>query len=116
MQRTDHIIHHHDVTPPQRGGTAPVYHYSGEPAVTHTFHLTPDARRRKMIANAKVQATTETVLAQQRTSARRNAFTKFQSKQERQFTPQEVSGYAQWILQADQLLESMRLQAEEGKL
>lgn len=114
MQRTDLIIQNRDVTPPQRGAAQVQMHYSAEPAVLHKFHYTPDARRRKISASARVQATTDTVLAQQRSDATQNAFTKFQSNQERQFTPEEVQGYAQWILQADQLLESMRLQAEKG--
>ena len=115
MQRTDLIIQNRDVTPLQRGSAAVPVQQSGEPAVTHKFHYTPDARRRKISANTRVQATTDDVLAQQRTSARINAFAKFKSSEVRQFTPEEVQGYAQWILQADQLLESMRLQAEKGQ-
>lgn len=116
MQRTDLIIQHRDITPQQRG-TAPMQmHYSGEQPVTHKFHYTPDARRRKISASARVQATTGTVVDQQRTNARKNAFVQFQANQARQFTPEEVQGYAQWILQADQLLESMRMQAEKGNI
>lgn len=116
MQRTDLIIHNRDVTPEQRGAAPVSMHYSAEPAVTHKFHYTPDARRRKMSASARVQATTGTVVAQQRSDATQNAFTKFKKSQIRQFTPEEVQGYAQWILQADQLLESMRLEAEKGSV
>lgn len=115
MQRTDLIIQNRDITPAQRG-SAHEHHYSAEPAVTHKFHYTPAARRRKISANTRVQATTDTVLAQQRTSARVNAFTKFKTSQVREFTPEEARGYAQWILRADQLLESMRVQAEKGQL
>ena len=116
MQRTDLIIQNRDVTPEQRNSAPAQMHYSAEPAVTHKFHYTPDARRRKISASARVQATTGSVVAEQRSSARQNAFTKFQSNQTREFTPEEVQGYAQWILRADQLLESMRLQAEKGNV
>lgn len=117
MQRTDLIFQQNEVTPRYGGSDSiPRHHYSAEPPVTHKFHYTPDARRRKLSANARVQATTETVLANQRRSASSNAFARFSSSQERQFTPEEVRGYAQWILQADQLLESMRCQAEKGNV
>lgn len=117
MQRTDLIIQNRDVSPVQRGN-APVTHAQGvsqQPA-THKFHYTPDARRRKLSSNLRAQTTTTPqITAQQRTSARVNAYTEFQQRQTREFTPEEVQGYAQWILQADQLIESMRLKAERGK-
>lgn len=118
MQRTDLIIQNRDVSPVQRGN-APVTQIKGkgvqQPA-THKFHYTPDARRRKLSSNLRAQTTTTPqITAQQRTSARVNAYTEFQQRQTREFTPEEVQGYAQWILQADQLIESMRLNAERGK-
>lgn len=116
MQRTDLIIQNRDVSPVQRGNAPIAQSQTQQSTGVHTFHYTPDARRRKLSANSKAQTVTSAQMtAQQRTSARDNAYNEFQQRQTREFTPQEVQGYAQWILQADQLIESMRLNAERGK-
>lgn len=74
--------------------------------------VTPERQRiRRTVVNTQ---TPDMIRQQQITSATENAFSHFQ-KRERVLTPEEVQAYAQWILQADQLLETMRVSAERGE-
>lgn len=113
MQRTDILIQQRD-TNPHPGGYADVA--AAVTADTFRFPRTPEAQRhrRKVTVPARAE-TVEDLRLQQIDSATQNAFSQFQEQSARVFTNEEVRGYAQWILQADSILESMRLKAVRGE-
>ena len=122
MQRTDLLIQDRDVKPLQRGSADVASavgvlvhdtHSVARSADLYRFPRTPDARRRKLSANTRPQSTSDTLRTQLIKNATANAYNQFE-RRETEFTPEEVRAYAQWILQADQLLEVMRQQTERG--
>lgn len=113
MQRTDILIQQRD-TNPHPGGYADVAAAVG--VDIYHFPRTPEAQRhrRKVAVPARAE-TPEALRLQQIDSATKNAFSHFQEQPERVFTNDEVRGYAQWILQANTLLETMRVAAAKGE-
>ncbi len=76
---------------------------------------TPERQRvRRTVSNVTGAANADTIRQQQIASAKENAYSQFK-RRDLELTPQEVSAYAQWILQADTVIESMRLAAERGE-
>lgn len=77
---------------------------------------TPERQRvRRPVPSMPQARTQDAIREQQISSAVENAYNQFTRREQRQLTPQEVSVYAQWILQANRLIESMRFEAERGE-
>lgn len=101
-------------------GSAEVHTTVGAPVKQLDKYVFPGSnperqRVRRVVANVtKVTESPDAIREQQIISATENAFNQFQQR-ERELTPEEVSAYAAWILQADSVLESMRLSAEKGE-
>ncbi|GEM_PF-6356168 len=118
MQRTDSLIHHHDIAATQYDAAVrDAVALAAPKRVDDTFRFpsrTPEAQRLRQVAarTARAPRTSDAIRDQHIDSAVQNAF---KQAQKQQANSDEMRVYAQWVLHANAALEGMRQKAVRGE-